>query len=148
MNFNGFVSYIFLILAWFFQWSPFLKFSNISKKHKNLFISNEPWYFYLWQDSNWLIWLFWNKLCISLLVSFWIWTKYFSSNAIDFLVVNRKFVSYDWKIQWVIVLKIVEFDGSFLIIQLLVLYRRQTFSQVKIRYISWTSIAVCATYVN
>ena len=46
---------------------------------------------------------------------FWHLFGYFSSNAIHFLVVNRKIVSYFEKFNGLLFLMIEEFDGSFLI---------------------------------
>ena len=49
------------------------------------------------------------------LSAFWHLFGYFSSNAIHFLVVNKKIVSYFEKFNGLLFLMIEEFDGSFLI---------------------------------
>ena len=49
------------------------------------------------------------------LSAFWHLFRYFSSNAIHFLVVNKKIVSYFEKFNGLLFLMIEEFDGSFLI---------------------------------
>ena len=46
---------------------------------------------------------------------FWHLFGYFSSNAIHFLVVNKKIVSYFENFNGLLFLMIEEFDGSFLI---------------------------------
>ena len=49
------------------------------------------------------------------LLAFWHLFGYFSSNAIHFLVGNKKTVSYFEKFNGLLFLMIEEFDGSFLI---------------------------------
>ena len=60
---------------------------------------------FLLSDLNALFWL----------LAFWQLFGYFSSNAIHFLVVNKKTVSYFEKFNGLLFLMIEEFDGSFLI---------------------------------
>ena len=73
--------------------------------------SNKSWCFYWLQHCYCLIWMHF----FFFLLAFWHLFGSFSSNAIHFLVVNKKTVSYFEKFNGLLFLMIEEFDGSFLI---------------------------------
>ena len=94
-----------------FLWSPFLKFFlYFFEKHKFIFITKNLDIF-----THYSIAIVWFECIFFELLAFWHLFGYFSSNAIHFLVVNKKIVSYFEKFNGLLFLMIEEFDGSFLI---------------------------------